>query len=89
MAEGHAVHGIAHRLSQAGWIVTDDRQLAAARGVLIAGGTVPRWPKVYAVYGRNGQPCRVCGSPVRAQAHSQQRVYWCPTCQPALTLPVA
>lgn len=33
------------------------------------------------VYGRAGQPCRVCGEPV-AMRHDQQRAtYWCPHCQ--------
>lgn len=37
------------------------------------------------VYGRGGQPCRRCATPV-ASGHlgEQQRlVYWCPTCQPS------
>jgi len=67
----------------AGWIVTDDAQLRAARALLIRGERVPRWPKVYAVYGRASQPCRVCATPVRAAPMGQQRIFWCPTCQPA------
>jgi endonuclease-8 len=40
-----------------------------------------------AVYGRRGQPCRRCGTPVRmarqgAQARSS---YWCPSCQSSET----
>lgn len=36
------------------------------------------------VYGRGGQPCRRCGSPIRrAEAGPVDRVtYWCPHCQP-------
>ncbi|HEX2057108.1 MAG TPA: DNA-formamidopyrimidine glycosylase family protein [Actinomycetota bacterium] len=37
------------------------------------------------VYGRGGQPCRRCGTPIRrkAQGPGGERVtYWCPTCQP-------
>lgn len=35
------------------------------------------------VYGRSGQPCRRCGTPVRAQRQGEQArtTYWCPTCQ--------
>jgi endonuclease-8 len=38
------------------------------------------------VYGRDKQPCRRCGTPVRVDAlgpEGQERaVYWCPRCQP-------
>ncbi len=33
------------------------------------------------VYGRAGQPCRVCGTPVRTQMQMQRATYWCPRCQ--------
>jgi endonuclease-8 len=40
------------------------------------------------VYGREGAPCRRCGTPIRAttlgaSATSERNVFWCPTCQPA------
>jgi endonuclease-8 len=37
-----------------------------------------------AVYGRRGQPCRRCGTPVRVRRQGQhaRTTYWCPTCQP-------
>lgn len=65
----------------AGWIVTDERQMADARAALVRGERVPRWPKRYAVYGRSGRPCHVCGTTVRAQRLGQQRMFWCPVCQ--------
>jgi endonuclease-8 len=36
-----------------------------------------------AVYGRRGQPCHRCGTPVRMARHGEQArsTYWCPTCQ--------
>ncbi len=37
------------------------------------------------VYGRGGEPCRRCGTPIarRAEAPGVERVtYWCPRCQP-------
>jgi len=42
-------------------------------------------PGGLAVYGRRGQPCRRCGTPVRMTHHGDQArsTYWCPTCQPA------
>ena len=38
------------------------------------------------VYGREGRPCRRCGTPIRggslgADATRQRNVFWCPTCQ--------
>ena len=34
-----------------------------------------------AVYGRAGQPCRVCGTPIRSIVQGQRRTFYCPTCQ--------
>jgi endonuclease-8 len=36
-----------------------------------------------AVYGRRGQPCRRCGTPVawRPQGRHRRGTYWCPACQ--------
>jgi endonuclease-8 len=36
-----------------------------------------------AVYGREGRPCRRCGTPIRRQRQGEQArsTYWCPTCQ--------
>jgi formamidopyrimidine-DNA glycosylase len=33
------------------------------------------------VYGREGQPCRVCGTPIRALRQGQRSTYFCPNCQ--------
>jgi len=34
-----------------------------------------------AVYERQGQPCRVCGTPIRRLVQGQRATYYCPTCQ--------
>ncbi|MET0728271.1 MAG: DNA-formamidopyrimidine glycosylase family protein [Acidimicrobiales bacterium] len=41
-------------------------------------------PGGLAVYGRHGQPCRRCGTPIRMTRHGDlaRSTYWCPTCQP-------
>ena len=41
-------------------------------------------PAGLAVYGRRGQPCRRCGTPILMARHGEQArsTYWCPTCQP-------
>jgi formamidopyrimidine-DNA glycosylase len=33
------------------------------------------------VYGRAGQPCLTCSTPVRQRVMGQRATYWCPTCQ--------
>ena len=42
-------------------------------------------PEGLAVYGRQGQPCRRCGTPIRMDQPGDQArsTYWCPTCQPS------
>ena len=41
-------------------------------------------PAGLAVYGRRGQPCRRCGTPIRMARHGEagRSTYWCPSCQP-------
>lgn len=34
------------------------------------------------VYDRKGEPCRVCGTPIRHAVMGQRSTYWCPKCQP-------
>ena len=33
------------------------------------------------VYGRQGEPCRRCGTAIRALRHGQRSTFFCPTCQ--------
>jgi len=35
----------------------------------------------YFVYGREGQPCRLCGTPVRRVVVGQRSTFYCPRCQ--------
>lgn len=35
------------------------------------------------VYGREGQPCRTCGTPIRLLRQGQRATYFCPLCQKA------
>jgi formamidopyrimidine-DNA glycosylase len=74
------------------------RLLAAVRTVLsealAAGGTSfdslyvdvngdsGYFDRALAVYGRRGQPCRRCGTPIRRDAFMNRSAYTCPTCQP-------
>ena len=40
-------------------------------------------PEGLAVYGRGGEPCRTCGTPIRRAVHGEhvRSTYWCPHCQ--------
>jgi formamidopyrimidine-DNA glycosylase len=33
------------------------------------------------VYGRGGEPCRRCGTPIERDADGDRVTYWCPSCQ--------
>ncbi|WP_312241695.1 bifunctional DNA-formamidopyrimidine glycosylase/DNA-(apurinic or apyrimidinic site) lyase [Pantoea sp.] len=33
------------------------------------------------VYGRAGEPCNACGTPIVSGKHGQRSTYWCPNCQ--------
>jgi formamidopyrimidine-DNA glycosylase len=35
----------------------------------------------YFVYGRDGQACKQCGSPLRLMRHGGRATVYCPTCQ--------
>ncbi len=37
------------------------------------------------LYGRDGEPCRVCGAVVEQAAVGGREVFWCPECQPTGT----
>ena len=34
------------------------------------------------VYGRTGEPCRRCSSPIRSEEMAGRKIWWCPSCQP-------
>ena len=33
------------------------------------------------VYARTGEPCRVCGTPIKRKVIAQRSAHYCPTCQ--------
>ncbi|MGV1087081.1 MAG: Fpg/Nei family DNA glycosylase [Mycobacterium sp.] len=40
----------------------------------------PNRPRTY-VYRRAGEPCRLCGTPVRTAVMEARNLFWCPACQ--------
>ncbi|MEV4757606.1 DNA-formamidopyrimidine glycosylase family protein [Micromonospora sp. NPDC049559] len=67
-----------------GVVALAQRLLAANRGrwAQSTTGSLRRGQTSY-VYGRRGEPCRRCGTPVRGQEQGERVTYWCPSCQPA------
>jgi endonuclease-8 len=68
-------------------VATRRRLLATASKLLranLGGGARVTAPGGTAVYGRQGQPCPRCGTPVgmRRQGEQRRTTYWCPACQP-------
>jgi len=70
------------------FVVADDLDLDRKIGLLTAASkllqaSVAGARSRPAVYGRAGQPCRRCGTPIRARRQGEQArtTYWCPTCQ--------
>ena len=37
----------------------------------------------FAVFARDGKPCRVCRTPIKKSVVTSRRIYWCPQCQPS------
>jgi len=44
-------------------------------------GTPGYFALTLSVYGRAGEPCRTCGTPIRHQVTGQRSSYYCPRCQ--------
>ncbi len=53
----------------------------------LQGGPRTTVPGGLAVYGRQRQPCRSCGTTIEMRHHGEQArsTYWCPNCQPTST----
>src|SRR5688572_9985440 len=46
-----------------------------------AGGEPGYFGQKLFVYGRAGEPCLVCSTPVRQRVQGQRATFWCPECQ--------
>lgn len=45
-------------------------------------GQLGYFQHTFNVYGRKGQPCHTCGTPIHTEVLAQRSTFWCPTCQP-------
>jgi formamidopyrimidine-DNA glycosylase len=46
-----------------------------------ADGNPGYFQQQYFVYGRSGEPCRVCGTPIKTIRQGQRSTFYCPQCQ--------
>ena len=58
-----------------------DRGGSSLRDFVGADGSSGQFQLDCYVYGRAGQPCRVCGTPIRTLRQQQRGTYYCPRCQ--------
>jgi formamidopyrimidine-DNA glycosylase len=54
---------------------------SSIRDYVGSGGDPGAFQLGYAVYGREGAPCRVCGTPIKAIRQGQRSTWYCPRCQ--------
>lgn len=59
-----------------GVMITREDLDDAARAAALTDPDERHW-----VYGRAGEPCRTCGTPVVVEEMAGRKLYWCPTCQ--------
>ena len=82
----------ANRVSKARWARLVDEFRATLRDAIEKGGSTLRdyvdsrgepgyFQLAYAVYGRQGLPCRHCGTPIREIRQGGRATYYCPSCQ--------
>lgn len=54
---------------------------SSLRDFVHSDGSSGYFQQAYFVYGRDGQPCRICGTPVRVKRIGQRSTFYCPACQ--------
>jgi len=59
-----------------------DKGGSSLRDFVDAEGAPGHFQLDYRVYGREGEPCRVCGTPIRNRRLGQRSSCYCPACQP-------
>jgi formamidopyrimidine-DNA glycosylase len=54
---------------------------SSLRDFVHSDGSAGYFQQSYAVYGRDGAVCRVCGAPIRRIVQGQRATFYCPNCQ--------
>lgn len=73
--------------------IYEETRNVLAEAIIAGGSTIENYKNVdgeqgsfqgqHRVYGREGQPCGFCHTPIRAKVISGRSTFWCPGCQPA------
>ena len=79
----------ADRRKLAGRMIALTKRTYRTRGITLSPSLVaelkaagaPRSAYRFWVYGRSGEPCRVCEQPIEAQPIGGRKCFWCPSCQ--------
>jgi formamidopyrimidine-DNA glycosylase len=72
------------RLAEAARSTLEDALAAGGsslRDFVQSDGSPGDFQQHYFVYDRAGEPCRVCGTPIRRVVQGQRASYYCPACQ--------
>lgn len=72
-----AVRDLPRRSYRTGGITNDARRVQALRRAGLS-----RSEYRFLVFGRDGQPCHDCGTPIQRMAAAGRRAYYCSVCQP-------
>ncbi len=54
---------------------------SSLRDFIHSDGSSGYFQQQYFVYGRTGEPCRICGTPIRELRQGQRATFFCPRCQ--------
>ena len=54
---------------------------SSLRDFIASDGSSGYFQQQYFVYGRAGEPCRVCGKAIRSLRQGQRATFYCPQCQ--------
>lgn len=54
---------------------------SSLRDFIHSDGSSGYFQQEYFVYGRDGHPCRVCGTTIKRMVQAQRATFYCPTCQ--------
>ena len=82
----------AHRVSRARYDVLAEKVRETLQAAISAGGSTLRdyvggdgragyFQNEHLVYGRTGEPCYTCGTPIRELKQGQRATFYCPVCQ--------
>ena len=61
-------------------VIITTRPRDRPEGVPVVGRRMRKDARTYAAF-RHGEPCRICGTPIRMEVMAGRKLYWCEACQ--------